>query len=110
MKNDVTFLVSSCDKYEDAWHPFFELLHIYGDGFRYPVVLNTETKQYASKHFQIRVINTPGKTTWSERMMNVLEKLKQSMFSYFLRISSFSRRSGLIVLKRLCNICVITTM
>lgn len=75
MNQDVTFLVSSCDKYEDAWHPFFELLHIYGGDFHYPIVLNTETKQYHSEHFDVRVINTPFKATWSERMMNVLQQI-----------------------------------
>lgn len=73
--NDVTLLVSSCDKYEDAWHPFFELLHIYGNGFSCPIVLNTETKNYVNEHFDIRVINSPGKMTWSERMANVLSQI-----------------------------------
>lgn len=49
--NDVTLLVSSCDKYEDTWHPFFELLHIYGNGFSCPIVLNTEKKQYSNAEF-----------------------------------------------------------
>lgn len=74
-KKDVTLLVSSCDKYEDAWQPFFELLHIYGNNFSYPIVLNTETKNYTNKHFDIRVVNTPQKATWSERMANVLNQI-----------------------------------
>lgn len=74
-KKDVTLLVSSCDKYEDAWHPFFELLHIYGNDFSYPIVLNTETKNYTNRHFDIRVVNTPEKATWSERMTNVLNQI-----------------------------------
>lgn len=72
---DVTLLVSSCDKYEDTWHPFFELLHIYGNGLSCPVVLNTESKHYVNEHFDIRVINSPGKTTWSRRMANVLSQI-----------------------------------
>lgn len=73
--NDVTLLVTSCDKYEDAWHPFFELLFLYGRGFPYPIVLNTETKQYHDCHFDVRVINTKGKRTWSERLKNVLDQI-----------------------------------
>ena len=73
--NKVTLLVSSCDKYEDTWHPFFELLHIYGHNFPYPIVLNTETKQYTTPHFQVRVINSPEQMTWSERMTNVLSQI-----------------------------------
>ncbi len=76
MHNDVTILVSSCDKYEDAWNPFFELLHVYaGEALKYPIVLNTETRQYHSDHFNIRVINTPENKTWSERLMNVLRQI-----------------------------------
>lgn len=75
MKHDVTFVISSCDKYEDAWHPFFELLHLYGVDPAYPMVLNTETKQYTSPHFNVRVINTTGKATWSQRMRNVLRQI-----------------------------------
>ena len=69
-------MVTSCDKYEDAWHPFFELLHIYANDFPYPIVLNTERKHYASPHFNIRVINTPQKTTWSQRLKNVLNQIE----------------------------------
>ena len=61
MNNDVTFLISSCDKYEDAWHPFFKLLHVHGGAINYPIVLNTETKSYSSDFFDVRVINTPAK-------------------------------------------------
>lgn len=75
MRNDVTLLVSSCDKYEDAWHPFFEMLHIYGDAFSYPIVLNTESKSYSSPHFNVRVINNQGKMTWSERMKRVVSQI-----------------------------------
>lgn len=73
--HDITFVICSCDKYEDAWHPFFELLHIYGVDPTYPMVLNTETKQYTSPHFNIRVVNTTEKVTWSKRMRNVLEQI-----------------------------------
>lgn len=94
---DVTLLVSSCDKYEDAWHPFFELLHIYAKGFPYPIVLNTETKQYQNAHFDVRVINTTGKKTWSQRLKAVLDQIDTEfvflvMDDYFLKAEfGFSR-------------------
>lgn len=74
--HDITFLVCSCDKYEDAWHPFFELLHIYAGALPgCQFVLNTETKQYHSPHYDIRTVNTPGHTTWSQRMRHVMEQI-----------------------------------
>lgn len=78
MNNDVTFLISSCDKYEDAWNPFFKLLSIYTKDceFTYPIVLNTETKKYSCSEWDIRVINSSTKLTWSERMLYVLERIE----------------------------------
>ena len=76
MKRDVTFLVSSCDKYEDAWNPFFEMLHTYAGEIEYPIVLNTETKKFSSAYYNVRVINTPQKMTWSKRMMHVLSEIE----------------------------------
>lgn len=71
---DVTFLICSCDKYEDAWHPFFELLHIYaGDRLTCPIVLNTESKPYSSPHYPVRVIHSDPALTWSQRLAHVLE-------------------------------------
>lgn len=75
MNKDITFLVNSCDKYEDAWHPFFECLRIFGVPTEYEMVLNTETKQYSSDYFNVRVVNTPEKCTWSERLMNVVSQI-----------------------------------
>lgn len=83
MNEDITFLVNSCDKYEDAWHPFFECLHIFFPEMHYPIVLNTETKSYASKHFSIQTINVPHKMTWSKRMQNVLQQI-HTKYVFFL--------------------------
>lgn len=75
MNRELTFLVNTCDKYEDAWHPFFECLRIFGVPTEYEMVLNTETKQFSSDYFNVRVVNTPWKCTWSERMMNVVSQI-----------------------------------
>ena len=77
MNEDVTVLVSSCDKYEDAWEPFFRLFHIMGadKATSNPVVLNTETKCYSCDYMQVKTINTPGKATWSERLLHVLGEI-----------------------------------
>ena len=77
MNEDVTFLVSSCDKYEDAWEPFFRLFHIMGadQATSNPAVLNTESKQYDCDFMQVRTVNTPQKATWSERILHVLEQI-----------------------------------
>ena len=83
---DVTFLVNSCDKYEDAWHPFFECLWHFAGDIPYPIVLNTETKQYQSSHYDVICVNVPSEhrmLTWSERLSNVLNFVKTE-FVFFL--------------------------
>ena len=77
MNDDVTVLVSSCDKYEDAWEPFFRLFKIMGaeGSTGNPIVLNTETKMFNCDYLNVRTINTPGKNTWSQRLLHVLNEL-----------------------------------
>lgn len=83
---DVSFLINSCDKYEDAWHPFFECLWHFAGELPYPMFLNTETKQYHSSHYDVICINNPSgrrRPTWSERLLHVLESVKTE-FVFFL--------------------------
>lgn len=85
-KADVTIVVNSCDKYEDAWHPFFECLWHFAGELPYPIILNTETKQYKSQHYDVICVNTHKRfraPTWSERFMNVLGKV-ETEFVFFL--------------------------
>lgn len=82
----VSFLINSCDKYEDAWHPFFECLWHFAGELPYPIFLNTETKQFQSSHYNITCVNTRlglRSPTWSERLLNVLNKVNTE-FVFFL--------------------------
>ena len=85
MNQNVTFLVNSCDKYEDAWHPFFECLWHFAGDIPYPIILNTETKQYADQHYNLCCINSETRRplTWSKRLLHVLEYI-QTDFVFFL--------------------------
>ena len=88
MNEDVTVLVSSCDKYEDAWEPFFRLFSIMGVGEAFShIVLNTETKQFHCPYLDVRTINTPGRMTWSQRMRSVLERIESEYI--FLLLEDF---------------------
>ncbi len=82
---DLSILVNSCDKYDDLWYPFFELMNIYWPDVKYPIYLNTETKSYENKHdtFQVNAINYPQKATWSQRLLHALKSIP-SEFVLFL--------------------------
>ena len=83
MNRDVTFLINSCDKYEDAWHPFFECLWHFAGDLPYPIVLNLEKKQYTSSHYALKCVNTPGHVSWSKRLLHALESVDTD-FVFFL--------------------------
>lgn len=75
MNADITLVVSSCDKYADAWYPYFELLKKYWPDRPEKVCLITETKDYACDGLDIKVFNYDESLTWSERLYNTLAEI-----------------------------------
>lgn len=85
MNEKITILVNSCDKYEDAWYPFFECLWHFAGELPYPIVLNTEKKQYRDAHYQVQCVNQLRSLhpTWSKRLLHVLESV-ETPYVFFL--------------------------
>ncbi len=80
MKDDLcSVLVNSCDKYEDAWYPFFELLKKYWYDCPFKFYLNTESKNYEHKGIDLTVINgchcSIITEKWGERLKKCLKKI-----------------------------------
>lgn len=74
--NNCTIVISSCDIYETAWYPFFELFKKYWPNCPYKIVLSTETKTFKHKDLNIRTINHRNQNaTWSERLYDCLSKI-----------------------------------
>ena len=73
--NNITLVVSSCDKYEDAWYPYFELVKKYWSGHPEKICLISETKKYASDGLNIENFNYGEDITWSERLYRTLENI-----------------------------------
>ena len=81
---DVTIIVNSCDKYEDAWEPFFFLLKKYWPQCeKYKIILNTESKVYDCDFLNIETI-CGGQLTWSKRIKNVLKEVKTELVVFLL--------------------------
>lgn len=82
----VTFLVCTCDDYEDSWNPLFTLIKKYWEGFDLQVVLNTETKSYQHDGFNIlapQLFNThqnPKQVAWSERLKKTIVEAVNTEF------------------------------
>ena len=82
--SDVTILVNSCDKYSDAWHPFFSLLKLqWPECENYRIILNTETKVYNCDFLNVETV-CGGHTTWSKRIKNVLKKIDSEIVVFLL--------------------------
>ena len=74
--NDCAVLVCSCDKYEDAWKPFFTLLQTHWKDCPYPIYLNTETKKFSDPlNLGVKTINGNPKWQWSKRLRHCLEQI-----------------------------------
>ncbi len=90
-KNICSMLVTSCDSYEDAWNPFFQLLHIMWPDLEYPIYLNTESKEYHNDIIDVKVLhpfNTmdeKGKPiSWSRRLREILNQIDSKYILFFL--------------------------
>lgn len=74
-KTNVAILVNSCDKYEDAWNPFFKLFSIMWHDCPYDIYLNSETKEYNCSFMHIKTICGGKNLAWSERLKNCLSQI-----------------------------------
>lgn len=84
---NVTILVNSCDKYEDAWDPFFKLLKVQWPDCPYDMILSAETKSYKCDCFEVKTINSDPQLSWSARLKNVLNQIDTEYVLFFLEDS-----------------------
>lgn len=82
--NECTILVSSCDKYIDAWEPFFRLLKLQWPNCPYDIVLSTETKTYECDFLNVRTLYSLKSLSWSSRLKNVLNQIETEYVLFFL--------------------------
>lgn len=73
-KNNVTVLVNSCDKYEEAWLPFFSLFKKYWPTCNYSLAINTESKNFSMDGMEIQMLHSCN-TSWGGRLYEALKKI-----------------------------------
>ncbi len=84
-ENKVTILVNSCDKYEDAWEPFFRLLKIHWpECENYRIILNTETKVYNCDFLDVETFCGGKSITWSKRLKSVLRRINSELVLFLM--------------------------
>lgn len=83
--NQVTIIVNSCDKYECAWVPFFQLFKInWPECEKFDIILNTEEKSFNCDFLKINTIPGGKDLTWSKRLKNILNNVKTEYILFFL--------------------------
>lgn len=75
-QKDISLVVSSCDKYEDAWYPYFELIKKFWPEHPEKIYLISENKSYSTEGLNIESCNFGDDCTWSERFYKTLEKIE----------------------------------
>lgn len=80
----VSVIVSSCDKYEDAWKPFFFFFKKYWPDCPFRVYLITETKKYYDPDNKIISLNVGTGITWSARLKKALKKIDSKYVIFLL--------------------------
>ena len=74
MKDKISLIYSTCDRYECLWNGFFRLWEKYWPSFDAQIILNTETKTFSYGNYDIiRPKFNKENLTWSERLNKSLE-------------------------------------
>ena len=80
-------IVNSCDKYEDAWHPFFRLFDIMWSDCPYDVYVNPETKDCTETLHggPIKTLHPPKtRYSWTKRLKYALQQIDSEYVITFL--------------------------
>lgn len=84
--NDLTIFVNTSDSFEDCWEPFFKLFKLYWPDCPYPIVLNTETKNYQYQGLNITCAKVSAgeseRLGWSECLMRALDDIETPYILY----------------------------
>lgn len=72
MNNKCSVLITTCDNYSDAWHPFFELFKKNWNNCPYDIYVNSETERDDFGIKNIKWLLNGKNLSWSERLKKSL--------------------------------------
>ena len=83
---DLTIFVNTSDNFEDCWIPFFLLFQRYWPNCPFPIVLNTETKEFRFDSLDIHcskvAVGETRRLTWSECLARGLDAIETPYILY----------------------------
>lgn len=84
MRERCSVLISTCDKYEDAWEPFFYFFKKYWNDCPYTIYANTEKKKVYIRDLNIITLNSTSDTiSWSLRLKNALKRISTEYVVFY---------------------------
>lgn len=81
---NIALFVSSCDKYESVWYPYFELIKIYWPAHPKKIYLSTESKSYSIEGLDITILNSGSVIPWSQRLIEALNQVEEPFIIFSL--------------------------
>lgn len=81
-EQELAILVLSCDKFSDAWDPFFNMAFKYWPDCPFRIYLCSETKDY--RHSRVTVIKPGEKLDWSARLQWALRQISEEHILFLL--------------------------
>lgn len=82
----VTLVVNSSDGFDDCWPPFFTLLQHYWPQMDWPVLLNTETRDFDWPGFDVRASRVAEgeqeRLSWSECLLRAIDTVETPLMLY----------------------------
>lgn len=81
----MTILVNSSDGFEDCWGPFFHLLKVHWPDCSYPVLLNTEIKDWSVPNGRTSQVakGEKARLSWSECLIRAISQVETPLLLYF---------------------------
>ena len=83
----LTVLVNSTDSYEDCWRPFFTLFSKFWPGCSFPILLNTEKKDFAWPGLDVRASRVAlsdggASPAWGDCLLRCLDWVESEVILY----------------------------
>lgn len=107
VKNKLTIFVNTSDHFDDCWEPFFKLFKIYWPNCNYPIILNTETKDFSYEDLNIKCTKVARgeskKLTWSECLICALDQVDSRYILYLQEDYFLNAPVKTVILKKLLN-------
>lgn len=80
--DDVAVLVTSCDKYEEVWHPFFVMLEKNWPELTNKKYLISNKKTY--HHPGVIPVQIPNEKSWADNMLKALNQIEENYVMVFI--------------------------